>query len=93
MLLALLVFISMAVQDTAAAMKIRFLDGTTRHPWLAGYCEAANDVGASLSIGVGGATVFKYGLSVQTVMIEVALILAAILGTVVGCRLTTRWQG
>ena len=91
MLVALVVFLAMAVQDTAAAMKIRFLDGDGRHPWLAGYCEAVNDVGAALSIGIGGASVYRYGVSLSTFEILVALALAAIIGTRLGDWLTGKW--
>lgn len=88
MLLALLVFLAMLVQDTAAAVKIEQLDAG--HPWVAGFCEAANDVGASLSIGVGGGEVLRYGLSTRTLEIFVALALAAIFGTVLGDWLSRR---
>jgi hypothetical protein len=90
LILALIVFVSMAVQDTAAAMKIRFLDGDKRRPWMAGYCEAVNDVGAALSIGIGGASVYRYGISAQTFEILAALAAAAILGTKTGDWLSQR---
>jgi hypothetical protein len=89
-ILALIVFVSMSIQDTAAAMKIRFLDGDQRHPWRAGYCEAVNDVGAALSIGIGGASVYRYGVGVQTFEILAALALAAVLGTAAGDWLSQR---
>lgn len=92
MWLALLVFVCMAVQDTAAAMKIRYLTGRCR-PWAAGTCEAVNDLGAALSIGVGGASVYRYGISLQTFEILAALALAAVLGTVAGSRLSQRLGG
>jgi hypothetical protein len=94
-LIALIVFASMLVQDTAAAAKIDLL-GTTHlggsRPWLAGYCELANDWGAALSVGVGGATVLKDGASVQTALIFIALGAAAVFGTVAGDRLTSIWR-
>ena len=90
MLLALLAFLSMAAQDAAAAAKIELLSAKRRRPWLAGGCEAVNDVGAVLSVGIGGYSAGRTGASVQTVEILVALALAAVVGTVSGDWLSNR---
>lgn len=81
----------MFTQDVAASSKINLLD--QGKPWRAGVCEAVNDVGASLSVGVAGATVVQYGFSEITLNIELALICAAILGTKLGDVLTRRRHG
>ena len=90
MTLALIVFCSMFTQDSAAALKIRCLNGVRRRPWLAGLFEAVNDVGAALSIGIGGASVYRFGVSARSFEILAALALAAILGTKAGDLLSTR---
>jgi hypothetical protein len=87
-LVALVVFCSMAPMDTAAALKIVLL--TQGRPWAAGGCEVVNDYGGILSYGVGGASVLKYGLSFTTVVIFVALGAASLLGTRAGYWLAHR---
>jgi hypothetical protein len=87
-ILALVVFLSMAPMDTAAAMKITYLE--RHHPWRAGLCEVVSDYGGVLSYGVGGVACLRYRLSITTGVIFVALGTASILGTVLGHRLTNR---
>lgn len=88
LLLALVVFVAMFAQDSAASAKVKFLE--TGHPWLAGHCELVNDWGAALSIGISGGALFKYGASLTTVVIFLALGFASELGTWTGYRLTNR---
>lgn len=90
MIFALLVFASMAIMDAAAALKIMLL--THSHPWLAGAAEAANDYGGIFSYGIGGAAMFRYGVSATTAVILLALGCASVLGTRLGAYLDERWR-
>ena len=88
MILALIAFCSMAPMDTAAAMKVTLLD--QHRPFRAGLCEVGSDWGGVLSYGVGGVGALRYGLSITTTVIFLALGSASIVGTVLGHRLTNR---
>lgn len=88
MILDLIVFVAMFIQDTSGASKINFLD--RGKPWKAGVAEAVNDWGGALSYGVGGYSVAKYGICLQSAGIMLSLGLAAVTGTVFGDWLTRR---
>jgi len=74
--------------DMAAAMKVTLLD--QHRPFRAGLCEVVSDWGGVLSYGVGGVGALRYGFSLTTTAIFLALGTASVLGTVLGHRLTNR---
>lgn len=78
----------MLPMDIAGAAKIAFLD--KERPVLAGHCELISDWGGALSYGVGGASILRYGFSLTTVVIFLALGAASELGTVIGWKITHR---
>ena len=90
LVLPVIVFLAMFLQDSAAAMRIDPLD--QHRPSSAGLCELVNDWGAVFSIGISGASMLKYGASPQTVAILLALGCASVLGTKLGDWLVQRKQ-
>ena len=88
MLTALWVFLAMGMMDTFAALKIDILDRkdlpTRRRRLFAGMCEMGNDYGGIFSYGLGGASLLRYGVSVTTAIILLALGAASLMGTALG---------
>ena len=91
MILAAVVFVAMALMDTAAACKILLL--SHGHPWLSGLAEAVNDLGGVLSYGIGGAALLRYGASPTTGVILSSLCCASVLGTRLGALVSDHLPG
>jgi branched-subunit amino acid transport protein len=87
-LLPLLVFVAMALQDVFSTAKIELLE--QHKPWLAGMSDGFADIGAALSVGIGGASILRYGFSVETFAILAALWLASVVGARIGYALTNK---
>jgi hypothetical protein len=86
--LPLVVFGAMAFQDVFSTAKIELLE--QRHPWLAGMADGFADVGGALSVGIGGASILRYGFSPETLLIMLALWSASVVGARIGYWLTNR---
>jgi hypothetical protein len=88
MLLVLVVFLATALQDVFSTMKIELLE--QHRPWQAGMADGFADVGAALSVGIGGGAILRYGLSLETIGILAALWAASVIGARIGYALTNR---
>jgi hypothetical protein len=86
MLLVLVVFVAMSIQDVFSTAKIELLD--QHRPWQAGMADGFADVGAALSVGIGGGAILRYGFSWESVLILCALWAAGVIGARVGYWLT-----
>jgi len=88
MLIALIVFVSMLFMDVCETIKIDALSnerfGKWRRRTYASLSEVGHDVGSAFAVGVGGASIYHYGVSLVSMSILLALALAAVLGTILG---------
>jgi hypothetical protein len=93
MLIALIVFVSMLFMDIFEAIKIDALSNETWGKWrrrvVASLSEVGHDEGSAFAVGVGGASIYHYGVSLTSCMILLALGLAAVIGTVCGDMVNT----
>ncbi len=85
--IALVVFLSMAAQDTFAGCYVLLL---ARHRLLAGLADGLQDVCQLFAVGLGGVAVFKGGASVGSAFILVALVAGSLVGAELGSRLSSR---
>jgi RNA polymerase sigma factor (sigma-70 family) len=90
MLLVLVIFLAMALQDVFSTMKSELLE--QHRPWQAGMADGFVDVGAALSVGIGGGggAILRYGLSLETIGILAAPWAASVIGARIGYALTNR---
>ena len=88
MLLVLVIFLAMALQDVFSTMKSELLE--QHRPWQAGMADGFADVGAALSVGIGGGAILRYGFSLESVLILCALWAASVVGARIGYALTNR---
>jgi hypothetical protein len=88
MLIAILVFCSMLFMDIFEAIKIDALSNEGWSKWrrriVASLSEVGHDEGSAFAVGVGGASIFHYGVCLTSGMILLALALAAVIGTTCG---------
>jgi hypothetical protein len=82
------VFFSMLFMDICEAIKIDALSnegwGKWRRRMVASVSEVGHDEGSAFAVGVGGASIYHYGVSLTSCMILLALALAAAIGTTCG---------
>jgi predicted MFS family arabinose efflux permease len=88
MLLVLVGFVAMSIQDVFSTAKIELLE--QHRPWQAGMADGFADIGAALSVGLGGGAILRYGFSLETIGILAALWSASVIGATVGYALTNR---
>ena len=101
MLIPLIVFVSMLFMDICEAIKIDALSNEAWGKWrrriVASLSEVGHDEGSAFDVGVGGASIYHYGVSFMSGMILLALGLAAVIGTTYGDMvnswLTNRQRG
>jgi hypothetical protein len=88
MLIPLIVFGSMLFMDICEAIKIDALSNEAWGKWrrriVASLSEVGHDEGSAFAVGVGGASIYHYGVGLTSGMILLALGTAAVLGTVLG---------
>ena len=88
MIVAAIVFVAMLGMDICETIKIDALSNQRFSKWrrrgYASLAEVGHDEGSAFAVGVGGASVYHYGVSLVSAMILLALGAAAVLGTILG---------